>query len=405
MPEKVVEDGNQLHIEDVELPEGLASKVVSIVREALSPRPRGGVIYSDKTNNAVAGDPVVDKEEPEDKAAPVQGLMVWKGDTGRYHWLARYSNSLRDRDRPPEIISAASHKRFVKMVDEGHYPYPELWMWHQKAWKWGEGNYVAFDENKEHPGLGFAMAGGLVDKDKEWIAERYATGEVHSLVSHGMPGSEIVKDQDDPTIYLQHQTVEISPLPPDRAANKHTGFLVFTKENDMALSEEKRQEMADTLGTSADALRQVEQSNAKTGEKAVEEGAEFKEKSEEVPAEPEVKEEAPEVQYVTTKEFETYSGEMVRGFQDVMSAVTEQIKSLHEEVRSLKEVKEVEEKSLTPGASIYAQMLASVGKEAAAPEEIETLTPKQTPDTSANGKNPGIAFVDQMHAMNREALQ
>jgi hypothetical protein len=324
-----------------------------------------------------------------------KGLLVWKGDDGTYYWLARYSNSFRDNDKPPEIISSNSHKRFVKMVDEGQYPYPELWLWHQREWKWGTGNFVAFDEVS--PGVGFALAGGTVDKGKEWIAERYASGEVEALVSHGMPITEIVRDQADKSIYDEHQTVEVSPLPPDKAANKYTGFQIFTKENDMALSDEKRQQMADNLGSSVEALRKVEQENEDQGTKAVEDGVEFKEQGDETPK----TEEKETAEYVTAAEFEQFTDELVKGFSEVMEVVTQSVEGLKAEIKSLREEKEEEVKSLTPAASIYSRMKQSLVKE----QEEQELTDKQREGPSqadpppTQGQTP-IRFVNEMVAAN-----
>lgn len=56
------------------------------------------------------------QEQPVNKS-----FMVWK-DKNQWLWLARYSNNFRDRDIPPEIISEASHKKFVEKVEKGLAP-------------------------------------------------------------------------------------------------------------------------------------------------------------------------------------------------------------------------------------------------------------------------------------------
>jgi hypothetical protein len=380
--------------DDPDFRERVTGIVKDMLSKTLAPRSRGEEKDQEPESPLIKGEP---------------GFMVWKGDNGRWHWLARYSNSFRDNDNPPEIISSESHKRFVKMVDAGEYPYPELWLWHEKAWKWGEATVVSFDEVE--PGMGFALAGGLVDEGKEWIAEKYANG-APARVSHGMPGPEIVRDPQDKSIYLQHQTTEISPLPPNKAANELTGFYVI-KEKNMAHTDEKRQEMADNLGTSVDALRKVEQSNADTGKAAAEGGVEYKEKAPEK-SEPEQEAgkettEAKEgVVYVTAQEFQEFTSEFARGFQDVMQEVTGQLKELKEEFKAINDEKEAEKKALTPGASIYDHMMGSIQKHVLkSAEDLEDSKPKETdapPQQPFANRNPGITFLDEMHQMNaREA--
>jgi hypothetical protein len=72
-------------------------------------------------------------DEPVDET----GMMIWKEADGQWHWLARYSNNFLDVDNPPQIISAKSHKDFVKSVDDGEWPLPELWVWHVPEWRVG----------------------------------------------------------------------------------------------------------------------------------------------------------------------------------------------------------------------------------------------------------------------------
>ena len=182
-------------------------------------------------------------KKKEDEQTPVieteleakNSFMVYKEVDGGYRWLAIYSNKFRDRDNPAEIISEASHRRFTKMVNSGELPYPELWLWHVKGSRWGEADFVGYDDN------GFAVATGIVDKGKEWIAESLMNNGEEMLTSHGMPPSSIKRDPEDPTVYLEHTTKEISPLLARDAANEFTGFSILDSEvKQMAFSDEER---------------------------------------------------------------------------------------------------------------------------------------------------------------------
>lgn len=189
-------------------------------------------------------------------------FTVWKEKTGRYRWMAHYSNNFRDRDNPPEIISEASHLNFVKEVNSGELPFPELWLWHIDGTRWGQADFVGYDQ-------GFAMATGLVDKGKEWVADSL---EKNLLASHGMPKGSIERDTQDPTIIIRHATKEISPLLANVAANEYTGFSISDSEvKEMAFSDEERAKLL-ILGVNPDTLE------AQTDEKAKDtEGLEKKE--------------------------------------------------------------------------------------------------------------------------------
>lgn len=191
---------------------------------------------------------------------------VYKQKDGSYRWMAIYSNKFRDRDNPPEIISEASHLDFVKSVNAGELPFPELWLWHVGGSKWGVADFVGYDDN------GFAVGTGTVDKGKEWIAEALMSFEGDLLTSHGMPKGSIQRDPDDPTIIIGHITKEISPLPGNEAANEFTSFNISGSEvKQMAFSDEERAKLL-ALNVDPDTLE------AQTDEKAQQtEGLENKE--------------------------------------------------------------------------------------------------------------------------------
>jgi hypothetical protein len=184
-------------------------------------------------------------------------LHVLKDAAGRYKWLAVYSNSFRDEDGVPEIISSKSQKAFVENVDAGIYEYPVLVFWHNLKWKFGKATVVAFDEVE--PGIGFAIAGGDIDAGKEYVAEALLASDVPMKMSHGMPVSGIARERVDSTVYLKHVTTEITVLPADYAANPLTGFGLLGDDN--MLSDKKKSEIMGKLGLDMSVLNRLEDSN------------------------------------------------------------------------------------------------------------------------------------------------
>ena len=184
------------------------------------------------------------------------GLSIIKGNNGRYKWLAVYSNSFRDDDLVPEIISAKSHKEFVDGVDAGIFDYPDLYLWHVPEWKFGKATFVAYDEVE--PGVVFAIAGGDIDKGKEFVAEALLESGIQWQMSHGMPTGSISRYVEDATIYAKYSSTELTVLPEVYAANHLTGFGVL---EDNMIPNKKRTEIMDKLGVTGEQLDSLEASN------------------------------------------------------------------------------------------------------------------------------------------------
>lgn len=263
-----------------------------------------------------------------------KGLMLWKEADGTYRWLARYSNNFRDEDSPPEIISEKSHRHFVEMVDKGQAALPELWLWHRPGWKWGQATWLAYDDN------GFALAGGTVDRGKEALAKELAGVPGDKLrVSHGMPEVSIKRDDDDPTVIVEHITREISPLPAWAAANRYTGFLVLPKEVQMAIPDEKRDMLQTEWGLSPEVLGAVEAANAADAAEGKEAGIEQKDKTVD---EPETPEPAPETDAEPAQEkpvTRAELGEVVTAIGQSLTALTQQVAELTKEFGEVKKQK------------------------------------------------------------------
>lgn len=143
-------------------------------------------------------------------------IVLYKNKAGRLSWIGSHSNKFEDREK--EILTEKSHKNFVTKVESGELPYPQLWIWHEEDWKVGDCNWLAYDER------GFLLSGGLIDKDKEDLVINLFEKTDEMGMSHGMPNTSI--KYDDEGDIIEYQSVEISLLPKEYAANLLTNFNV-----------------------------------------------------------------------------------------------------------------------------------------------------------------------------------
>lgn len=182
-------------------------------------------------------------------------FTVIKGADSRYYWHARHSNNFEDREK--EILSEKAHEDYVRRVDMGLVPMPELWSWHTEGTRQGIAERVFYDNH-------IMNAVGVFDDTPEGTQARkfYERNAGKIELSHGFTFPKwALKDG----IYEVYNTFEISTLPIGAAANPYT---TFEEINAMALSDEKRQWLESTLGK--DRTDKLLSDNEKMG-KAVEE--------------------------------------------------------------------------------------------------------------------------------------
>ena len=207
-------------------------------------------------------------------------------------WIAVYSSNFIDRDIPPDIISAASHKRFVDMVDKGIADPPELWLFHLKCYKFGQADWVAYDD------AGFAIAGGSIDKNRESEALAVTLSKLPNVaMSHSMPLSTIRRNTKDRRVIDEHSTIEITVLPEDTAASYPliTSFALAKEAEQMAISQSKKTSLLEDWGVPTDVLEDLEGRNAKLKGVAAELELESKEKDTDTEEEQEAKKPVPKV--------------------------------------------------------------------------------------------------------------
>jgi hypothetical protein len=185
-------------------------------------------------------------------------------------WLTDFSNNFRDRDNPPEILASIAHEQFVKEIDEGLWPMPELWWWHIPGTRLGQADWVGYDKEN-----GIALASGYIDKGMEPIAEAIDHYPEKIGTSHGMIVPLLERDSNDPSTIVGYVSREISALPARAAANTLTEIHIG-KEMNMALTQEKRTSL-ELLGYSPEQIEDNERRNQAKAEEAKAAGIESKE--------------------------------------------------------------------------------------------------------------------------------
>jgi hypothetical protein len=345
------------------------------------------------------------------KAAGIEtermSLLIYKDQGGTNRFVGIYSNNLRDEDSPPEIISELSHKKFAALVDSGLVAPPELWMWHEKSLRVGQSEWVAYDDS------GFAIAGGyFLDGTEELVKTLEQLDDV--AMSHGMPKWSIERDEKDKSIITQHITEEISLLPGWAAANKRTGFIILDdfegKENEdnMAISQEKRVELAEKWNISPDLLDALERQNSKEAAVAINEGVESKETTEEpTEVDTETADETPVDEPTAGTEEDVATPdtvEIAHVLEEVMKSVvnlSERIKEIDATVKELKlnDAEKISQKqAATPLASMAELMNLSVLGKAETRVDGRTTFGKDAPkevEPEVETRS-GIPFIDAM---------
>lgn len=166
---------------------------------------------------------------------PSRQFALYKDTAGELRWFAWMSNKWRDRDNPAEIIEEKAHQEYVAWVDKTKN-FPEAWLWHTPGTRWGVADVVDYTD-------GFLVVSGTVDKGMETVAESMEGEDLG--VSHGFRYRHSDKDQG---IIGWYRSFELSPLPPDAAANQWTSMDMIGKEVDMGFNQAKREFLVDKLG-------------------------------------------------------------------------------------------------------------------------------------------------------------
>ena len=185
------------------------------------------------------------------------GMNIFKSQ-GIWKWVGVFTNNFRDNDIRPEIFSADSHRRYVNRIDLSEKALPELWLYHEEAWKIGKASFVALDEHEDD--IVFVIVGGDIDVDKSDVAEKLANPRQLLKMSHGVPAGEIVRNKDDNSIFDDYWSSEVSVVPGGLEANPLTAFGILGDSN--MIAQHKREEMKAALGVDDSLLDGLEAVNA-----------------------------------------------------------------------------------------------------------------------------------------------
>lgn len=184
--------------------------------------------------------PLSEVAAPEPASAeqpPVRPIMFVKTSDGRTRFFTSFTNAFKDLHG--EIITQAAHKDYVFWATQKQQ-YPELQLWHcGPQSKFGQVDWLDYTD-------GFVVASGLIDADKEYIAD--ALKEADVKVSHGFYGVS-----NDAKEIVAYRTFEVSVLPADNAANPYTSFNI-AKEFDMGFNPVKREWLKTVANMSDDAI-------------------------------------------------------------------------------------------------------------------------------------------------------
>lgn len=201
----------------------------------------------------------MDTEDDEPDGEKASGFKVFKVGNKTY-WAAEWSNSFKDREG--EIISEEAHIGYLKRVEEGLVPYPELWFYHVNGTAHGKAFWLAGVDK-------MMVAVGTFDDTvlaKKFL-KYYRTTDTPLGVSHGFKFPVWAKKDG---VYTVINTFELSPLPLDAAANVFTNF----KEFDMQITPQQIAALEKAVGS--DTAKQIVSEAEKRSKALVEAGIAYK---------------------------------------------------------------------------------------------------------------------------------
>jgi hypothetical protein len=162
-------------------------------------------------------------------------FTVFKAANGKTYWKARFTNNFEDRSS--EIISEKALENYVRRVEIGLVPMPELRSWHVPGSRHGVAEMVFGHGN-------FVTAIGPFDDtlSGQHAIKSYQARKGNIGLSQGFTHPKWAKKDG---VYEVMNTFEISTLPPGAAANPFTSFEEIEA---MKIGEKQRQWLEETVG-------------------------------------------------------------------------------------------------------------------------------------------------------------
>jgi hypothetical protein len=142
---------------------------------------------------------------------------VFKGNDGKWYWIAKYTNAYQDKEG--EIFTEKAHEEYIQRMDMGLVDKPELWVWHTKGTKHGKADTVF--------GVGRIMVafGHFDDTPEAQKAIKYYQKNADKIkLSHGAIAPKwAIHDG----LIESYNTFEISTLPNGAESNPYTSYEVI----------------------------------------------------------------------------------------------------------------------------------------------------------------------------------
>jgi len=175
-------------------------------------------------------------QSPFKKPPESSGFKVFGSEN---RWFAWWSNCYEDREE--EFFAEKGFERYIRRVDTGLVPYPELWIAHIKGSRVGIADMVG--------GIGrFAIATGTFDDTTAGRDAKAYYSDNPATLSHGFmfPRDKFING-----VYHDFNTFELTLLEPGWEANSYTDF---EKVKSMQLSPEKLAYLKQVLPNDADRI-------------------------------------------------------------------------------------------------------------------------------------------------------
>lgn len=143
-------------------------------------------------------------------------VAIFKDADGNTWWFGVPTNKFIDRGK--DILAESSHIDFVRALDEGEFPYPDLYIWHIPVVV-GDTRMVDYDAR------GFLVASGLIFPEYESLVYNILKNSDEPIgMSHAVKRVNVVRDESDERIIRRYRSYEFSLLPLSKAANLYTAF-------------------------------------------------------------------------------------------------------------------------------------------------------------------------------------
>lgn len=166
---------------------------------------------------------IIEAEPMMEMSKSLDSFQIYEKD-GSLYWLGIYSNNFIDKDS--DILTSEAHENFVKMVNQGDLPYPELWVAHYPV---QVGTVEMIDFHKES---GMAISGGRILKDFEEMMKKLVINSKEKgynlAMSHGFGRDTVVFDESGYMKSYASRELTVTPFP----ANVYTAYTVPEVENE-----------------------------------------------------------------------------------------------------------------------------------------------------------------------------